>query len=411
MDRIKIIENTRKGMQRIAFLKLTCNLIRNSEDTINNFSRKLLQTVSKKITISVIENREIVESLFRKRLNSSPKYKSINWIKVKSILNGDIIDDMNIDIEIQDLYLSSSLLNSNTGSIYPDGYTDIATLAMNLNLVKSSMVLKTRGILIKNLSLDIVDYFKSFKNTNNPFLLQTNEKIIFLYIILSEDYDFLRHLIPKLAKLEKFNIENSATIVSDSIDECLKSFSKYILSAKEKDFTNKLQKSSNSIRFPKGKISGTGRAIYQIFLPRIELLTDLDIFCKRVKESYEYYNTQTSIVLSRFLESFSQQELIRDQFFKFANECFNLNAEPINDRQEAIENLKKNTNYLTSQVGFVPIEELIILTNTNLLFNETSKYMEIKSGIEFIKSYQQDNPQKINFAVDRQGKLVSLKFN
>lgn len=411
MNKIKIIRYTRKSMQRLGYLKLICLIASENSDTLQNFSNKFFGMISNKIKISVQENKENFKCFFLRKLNLSPKYRFLNWKKIKSITKNTEDEEYVVPIEVQDLYLTDKSLPSNTGSVFPDAITDIPSLALELGLLKGNMVVTSRGFLLKILTTNTIKSFLEYNQSNNPLKLTFEEKLILTFYLLCEDYDILRVLLPKICQKKQFGIKNSSDFVSESIKKLIKASKTLVLSINEKEFLNQLAKTAESIKNPKGTIHGTGRSIYQFFLSRCELLCDLGFLDKNDKYSANYTTNTKTPILSDFINRYDHEEFLNNHYFELISRLYALGASNHGkDTSIIIQKIKKYSVSLKSQVGYVPIIESILLLNSKLLREKEPYFVEINECIDIIKKYQKENQKLVRFAVDRQGKLVSVRF-
>ena len=411
MSKIKTIRNTRKTMQRLGFLKLICKIAQNKPDTIQNFSEKLYQIVSKKYSINFKDNKDIFKLFIEKKLDISTRYKYINWETIKTNLKNDSSEDLKAELEIQDVYLSSYILPSVTGAIIPTEKAEMISFAKQLGFLQDNLILTAEGTLIKNLSKDIYDLFCNYNPKKNPFKLDVEDKVVFLYYLLCKDYDILKFLIPKLVKIKTFSIEEQSEHIYNVITGVLKSKETETLSFDEKEYINKLSKTAESIKNPKGFIQGTGRSIYQFFLPRIEWFCDLSIVEKLDPTKSKYKITKNCTILSKYLEKYELRDLLNNHFFEMSSCLYDNKAgENKLTNEEVISIMKEVSSDLQSQVGYIPLTEGIIYTNLHLLKSQYKTYIEISNYIEIIKKYQKKNPKSIKYGIDRMGNIISIKF-
>ena len=394
-------------MQRLGFVKYTvykCSL--RDSSTLNGIGKGLLDTVTKKFSVSLNQS---VKDYIQLRLTNRI-YRDIREI-VKKIGEGSESNN-SVSLELQDIYLSSQNIPSKTGKLISDDRRKYPYFAISLGMVrKGTYSLLVRGkVLLEFTDKEEVESFNQPTNSINPFILTTDQKIIFLYSLLEGDGDVLNPLYAELTKKEdSFSDRDAGDYLPFIYHKIYKSFNSRVTTGVEKDKLERLRRSADTIEKWKGKpYTGKG-AREQSITPRLEPFVDLGFLKKQDPYKYEYrFSEQGGVFFDSFCVNEDVGKFLDDYFFLALNKSFKLEANPAK-KHEIMEALFSAFNTIKSPLGYAPIKEIALFGAIRALVDKR-EYFEIGQATKLIMEYQKSHPYAARFQVDRSGAPVYVKF-
>ena len=396
---IRVAKNPHRSQQRLGFLKyLTYRALQYDSNTIIGLGTDLLRVISKKVNI---ELNKSLETYIKYRLRG----------KFKNLLSDK---QLKIFLEIQDIYLASSQIPSNTGKLYlSDCEKRYPYLLSSLGLTRE----RTNSLLVRGkVFLEFVlkkelDSFIDYNKSLNPFLLNDYQKYIFLYSILENDGDVIKPLYIQLLKLkDSFTDWIAGDFLPDIYFKIIKNYRSNVTSGIDKEKLDRLYDSAKRIErwVYKPRTGGRGAKLDAI-TPRLEPFVDLNLLIKKNPYKYEYYlSEQGKVFFKLFCSNESVDKFLGSSFFFALNKTFELKANPIK-KDEIINVLFSAFNKIKSPLGYAPIKEIALLGAIKSLVNNR-KYFEVYQATEIIMEYQKSHPYKVRFQMNRSGAPVYIKF-
>jgi len=162
-------------------------------------------------------------------------------------------------------------------------------------------------------------------------------------------------------------------------------------------------------RLSKG-LKSTKDVLLHNITPRIEPFVDLGLICKPNPFLYEYTITDKTRFFIQLINGGSQEEFLRNSFFKTVNHLFSIDANHIDDEIFIFQEFYKAYTTLRTSYGYASILETSLLAGITCMVDR-KKYFEIYEAEEVIKAIRKKNPLLIRFNVTRSGKMNLVKIN
>jgi hypothetical protein len=395
-------------MQRLGFLKYLVSKASNQRSTTASFiGGNLLRTASQKFSILV--QSEIAD--YCNKIFSEQHYSSLRSQLQKAFFQQP---QGQIDLELQDIYLSQDIMPSKRGRILAEKEKDIhifPALAVSLGFFSpDTYMLTSRGRLFANMiSSAEIDAFNRISNIN-PMIVSFKQTLILLFSFLEADGALIKILYPAIIQKEnEFTDYEIGDIIGELLDDYLVRVEKLAVSMKDKVEISKLKKTNQKIKEWKGKkYVGVGARDEWATL-RLEPFVDMGLLSKPDKFAYRYNFTDGG---RRFVfelkSSNTLDEFLLDKYVSSSAEIFNIQASPITDSNRALESLKESNRLLANNIGYSDIIDTALLSAVSLL--QEGKYLEISDSIKILKEAQKNNPYNIHFNIDRWGNLKFISF-
>ncbi|HRD02024.1 MAG TPA: hypothetical protein PLP57_05190 [Candidatus Saccharicenans sp.] len=410
MEFIRAIENPRKCMQRLGFLKwLAFYCSKSATSNLSILGNNLISTVSKKILVPVTE--ELI--LYIKSALVSPVHRGI-FAQVNQQKNeGDI--KKTISVELQDAYLSSFDLPSRRGRLAKDEWFEYPSLAIGLALIKKGTYsLSVRGVSFLSLVIkEEIDAFKQYDKEFNPFKMSMKQKLLLLYCLVDNDGQMLKPLYKDIIKKDNTFSDIEA---SESLDEIfsglLKESRPRVRSGDDIKRIQRIEKTIERLKTVKGKPStGGGGVRHETIAVRLEPFVDLGLLLKPDPFAYRYRSTDaTKSFFEPLICSDGIDVFLRNSFFSTVNSTYKLDAVHHTGRDIVLPAIQKAFITLKSPLGYAPILEVSLLAAINSI-TENRTFFELSECLEILKSIQKERPELVRFNVDRWGTLTFVKFN
>ena len=404
----KIIGYTARRMQRLGFLKYLVSKASFERPTTASFiGGNLLRIVSQKYPILV--QSEIAE--YCNKIFSEQHYSSLRSQLKKAFLQQP---QGQINLELQDTYLSQDILPSKRGRILAEKEKDIhifPALAVSLGFITSdTYMLTSRGRLFANMiSPAEIDAFNQVSNIN-PMIISFQQTLVLLFSFLETDGELIKILYPTIMQKEKeFTDYEVGDIIGELLDDYLVRVEKSAINMKDKVEISKLKKTNQKIKEWKGKkYVGVGARDEWATL-RLEPFVDMGLLAKPDKFAYRYNFTDGGRrFVSKLESSNTLDEFLLDKYVSAAAEIFNIQASPVTDSSMALETLKESNRLLANNIGYSDIFDTALLSAASLL--QEGKCLEISDSIRILKEAQKNNPYNIHFNIDRWGNLKFISF-
>jgi len=412
MEFMRVLTNPDRCMQRLGFLKYL--VWRSAQSATNNLAtlgKELINGVSRKV--SVILTPQLQE--YVRIALTDDIYKNVRAALSKPLDENS--DRQVVQVEVQDVYLANSVIQSRRGKLVKEDWRKYPYLAIDLGLVRKG----TYSLLVRGqsfLSLVSEEERKAFgkqefSNTDvNPFQLSSEQKLLLLFSFSEKDGDVLSRLYSTLLPLsDPFTDRQAGDYLPEIYRSIAKESRKKARSGDDLLRFQKLLDAADKIEAWKGKpYSGKGARELAI-TPRLEPFVDLGLLAKPDPFAYRY---QVTVATRTFFEPLINAESIdyflHHSFFESASKAFNLNAEHRTGRETILPAIQKAYVILKSPLGYVPILEVCLLAGIYSII-ESGYYFEIFEATDMLKALQKERPELVRFNVDRWGALTFVKFN
>jgi len=409
MEFIRVLENPRKCMQRMGFLKwLVFDCSKSATSSLAKLGNNLISAISQKVTVPLTS--ELI--IYIKSALTSPAHRQI-FDKVKQHETQGGLE--NISVELQDAYLSSGNLPSRRGRLAKDEWFEYPSFAIGLGLVKKGTYsLSVRGLSFINIvPKEELQAFKQYNPDFNPLKVSIAQKLLLLFSIIENDGELLRYLYQQLLTNESvFPDIEASEFLPGILAEIIKEARSRVRSGDDLRRIGRIEKTIERFKNVQGKAStGGGGVRHETIAVRLEPFVDLGLLSKPDPFAYRYQVTDsTKTFFEPLINAESIDNFLLHSFFDTARKAFNLNAEHRTDRATILHPIKKAYDVLKSPLGYVPILE-VCLSAVIYSITESGCYFEITEATDTLKSLQKERPELVRFNVDRWGALTFVKFN
>jgi len=409
MEFISVLENPRKCMQRMGFLKwLVYDCYRSATSNLEKLGNNLISTISQKVIVPI--NSELI--LYIKSALTSPVHRQL-FDKIKQYETQGGLE--NISVELQDAYLSNGNLPSRRGRLAKDEWFEYPSFAIGLGLIKKGTYsLSVRGLsFISIVNQEELQAFKHYKPNFNPLKISTGQKILLLFSIVENDGELLKYLYKQiLTKDSVFSDIEASECLVEVFTEIIKKARSRVRSGDDLRRIGRIEQTIERLKRVKGKIpTGGGGVRHETIAVRLEPFVDLGLLSKPDPFAYRYQVTEaTRTFFEPLINAESIDYFLHHSFFEAASKALNLNAEHRTDRETILPVIQKAYTILRSPLGYVPILEVTLLAGIHSIM-ESGYYFEISEATDMLKALQKERPELVRFNVDRWGNLTFVKFN
>jgi len=409
MEFIRVLENPRKCMQRMGFLKwLVFDCSKSATSTLAKLGNNLVSTISQRVTVPITS--ELI--MYIKSALSSPVHRQVSD-KVKQQETQAGLD--NISIELQDAYLSSGNLPSQRGRLAKDEWFEFPSFAVGLGLVKKGTYsLSVRGLSFINIvPQEELQAFKQYNPDFNPLKLSIAQKLLLLFSIIENDGELLRYLYQQILTNEgDFSDLAASEFLLDVLTKIIKEARLRVRSGDDLKRIGRIEKTIERLKRVQGKPpTGGGGVRHETIAVRLEPFVDLGLLAKPDPFAYRYQVIDaTRTFFEPLINAESIDYFLHHSFFESASKAFNLNAEHRTGRETILPAIQKAYVILKSPLGYVPILEVCLLAGIYSII-ESGYYFEIFEATDMLKALQKERPELVRFNVDRWGALTFVKFN
>lgn len=406
---IKVISHVTRRMQRVGFLKQVVASASPQRPTSPlTIGKTLLHSMCHKYTVAI--GRELQE--YCDRVFSEQHYSELR-LKMRKALAQQPPGQLNL--ELQDIYLSQDVLPSKRGRILQEKDQDVHVfpgLAVSMGLLTpETYVLTSRGrLFLQTIASGEISAFNQLSDVN-PLSLSPRQITVLLFSFLQADGDLLSLLYPVLATIgNEFYDYNVGDIIGDQLSAFLERIDRSGGAMRDRDALSKLRKTTARIKQWKGKpYSGKGARDEWATL-RLEPFVDLGLFAKPDKFSYKYrFTTGGRRFVSDLQASQDLEAFLGGQFVSAVAHLANIDSYPASDSREVLEYLREAHHVLANNIGYSEVVDTALLAGTELLFGK-GRLLEVDNAIAILREAQKDRPHEIHFNVDRWGNLKFVSF-
>ena len=407
MSFLRALDSAQRPMQRLGFAKYVISRCAStSTSSLETLGRGLLETVRRKVTVSLTPE---VYTYARRRLKDrayTPLKQELNR------LGPDPGAGHTVRLEIQDTYLASSQLPSQTGKLVDEDWRKYPPLLLALGLIRpGTYSLMVAGLTLLRLTPDAeIAAFRQYAPQINPLLLDTKQRLFFLYFFLERDGDVLQPLYRALLERDvPFSDREAGDLLPAIFRDLEKRYRGRARSGDELQRLQRLLDGAASIEQWRGKpYSGKG-AREEHITPRLEPFVDIGLLDKPDPFTYRYVLPAAGRVLfTVFCEAGGIAAFLENDFFHTADAAFGFGTAPV-DETQVLARLYAAFDELKSPLGYAPIKEVALLAGIRALVDDGLRF-EMAEATELLKRTQRELPYVIRFNIDRMGNLVYVKF-
>lgn len=409
MALVRAFEHPSRCMQRLGFIKYAVSRCALS-DTSNlaSLGQALVTSAAQKVSITLTPE---ILTYVEKRLTDRA-YQELR--RTISKLPEESRFQSSVRLELQDIYLSSPELPSQTGKLVYEDWKRFPRFLSSLGLMRrGTYSLLVRGhVLLKLVPQEELTAFKEYIPEYNPFKLNLKQKLLFLRQFIEHDGEVLLPLLSQLCGLgESFTDRDAGDLLPSIFRELERKARPKARTGNDVEWLRQLLDVASSIEKWKGKpYTGKGAREESITV-RMEPLVDIGLLDKKDPSSYRYrISTAGKVFADCFAASNGVDDFLTKRFFQVCGSCFDITTEPAKDRHFILEGLYGSYNSLKSALGYAPITDVALLAGITSLV-EKGIYFEIEDAVNVLKEQHKEHPETMRFNIDRSGKLTYVKFN
>jgi hypothetical protein len=285
---LRVFDRITRPTQRLGYLKRLIKRVNaTATSNLDNIGNDLVDSVLRKTRVPLTEERvNYIKIRLSDRVYLNLKAQAQEWIK-----NGK--QAMEVQMELQDLYLADSSLSSQVGKLVKEDWRKYPALGLNLGLIRQGTYsINTRSLSFLHLiSEQEHQAFQEYLPEYNPFRISIKQSLLLLYSLLENDGEVFIPLLFTLSnqRSEKFNDREAGNLLPEIYKSVIARHRKRSLPVDMRERLEVLEKSADSISIIRSKegYSGGG-AREEASRPRLEPYTDIGIFSKPKKMQYEY---------------------------------------------------------------------------------------------------------------------------
>jgi hypothetical protein len=401
-----------RDMQRLGFLKLIVKKVVSAPSSnLNNIGLDLIDTVSRKINIKLNEDRV----LYIKRRLQARVYDGLKTAAKAYLTSGQF--EENVLMEIQDVYLADPKLPSQLGKLVKDDWKTYPLLGINLNLIRAGTFSPTTRAhsLLRFTSNQEILAFSEHDSEVNPFILNKEQSLVFLYSFFENDWEVVIPLMNLLSeRQENFSEREAGDLLPGIFRKIAKKYQRRSLSIELRQKLSSLEQSASSIeKYANVTNYSSATAREEQVRVRLEPYVDIGILTKPdpLKYEYSFSGFGKSLVnqINKIDDDEGNGEFLTRNFFSVVANAWDMSPLLLTKPEEIIPYLRSSWKDVASSSGYAPIEEISVVAGINALVNENI-CIEIDNARNALITYQKANPYKVRFTVDRLGALAHVKF-
>ncbi|MGQ9555748.1 MAG: hypothetical protein ACUVWR_16740 [Anaerolineae bacterium] len=415
MAQIRVLANAARPMQRLGYLKrLVRRVTVTSTSSLDNLGRDLIDTVSRKVTVPLNEERALyIKRRLYDRIYASLKSHADTWLS-----NGAPSQSPpTVAMELQDLYLADQSLPSQVGKLVSDDWSRYPPLAVSLGLIRAGTYsANTRALSLLHLTPeDELKAFQEYDPKANPMRVNRHQALLLLYSFLDADGDVLALLWShsSLREATTFTDRDVGNLLADIYRRIIERHRGRVLSADERSRLVGMERSAARIaQWRDQPYSGKGANLHAGTV-RVEPYVDLGLLSKPDPFQYEYTFSPAGRIWLEALAQTSTGEEVTEflgrRFFSTAAHAWGIYARSLSSPEDIVPHLRQAWRVIRSPGGYAPIEEMALLAGIDALL-EHSVVIEPMVAREALIAYQKANPYEVRFTVNRLGALAYARF-
>jgi len=293
-------------------------------------------------------------------------------------------------VEIQDVLLADPKLVSNTGGETDSSWGRMASITSDLGLIfANNRQLTDDGKFA--LSIADCDMHSGLEvlREKNPLILNSLEKIFYLFNYCRQDYAVLKPLMAlintKFKSESEFRYDGFSSIelvtLVESLDKHVRSYNQRLTRSSLEKITALRDKFERWGSETKGVARETlRRPIEDFLLPRLELLTDMGVLKKGNKYSYQYSQGHHWQSLLGFMsQQGAIEQMFTSGFFGYFAPGFGKDADDVMNPESILVAIRPYYEKTANRGGYAP-EEVLTIAAMTCLVDGSSKYFEIETA-------------------------------
>jgi hypothetical protein len=324
-----------------------------------------------------------------------------------------------VEIQLQDLWLSDRRLPSATGAITDEVIDDPPQLAESMRLIRASNLTRTdRGRALLRLLREDERRAAGVERANgappegNLFLLSPGVRVFLAYALLDADFDFVQVAYAE-PRPKAFKRSDFADRLNSACRTLRQRWARQTRSGSDRQLLARLDEWAKLIDRPRltGKKWGGGRPPDQLATLRLEPYVDFGLVTRKRRNAYLYeLNASQQAFFDELVAAEGPEEFLRNRMCASALVASGHQPQQVDD-EEIWTRVRDAYDALKSALGFASFEEVTLLAIGQLL-NESdgARYFEVGDGLRVMRERQKSEPRRVRFGIRRGGGLTYLKI-
>jgi hypothetical protein len=324
------------------------------------------------------------------------------------------------EVQIQDWWLADPALPSASGAITDRVWDEPPQLAAALRLIRDENYTSTdRGKALRAATGGATEAIRRGDAlTRNPFLLSAGARLFFVYVLLDEDFDFLRAAystqLPDLK--DSFTRMDFALRLDEACEQLRAAWVRRVRTGTDRQRIASLSKLATKIRevreeksVRENKTWGGGRTPDQLATVRLEPLVDAGVL-GRARFDYTYsINTDQRSFLEALVRAESADDFLERRLF--GSYLAGIGVRPERAPPDEIwTRIVEAHAEIRSNLGYAAFKEVVVLAMAHLADERLGPCFELQDGIEVIKEQARVQPRAVRFGITRGGGLTYVNI-
>jgi len=325
-------------------------------------------------------------------------------------------------IPLQDYYVRHH--PSRTGWLSREAFNEYAEyLARRLGFLDDAFRRTEAGDLLVDVLMrsDEREGFEQGEPRGNILILDTRQRVLFLYQLLAADGDFLVPYAGSIASrfgTSQFSYLEAGELLPGVCREVARTFSGYTYTADDREMLDKLNSTATRIEKHIAESiekQGSGSRREQTSIPRLEWLIDLGLAKRQptedsarvfaLTEQGRMFSVQASSLYAQYLSTrYADNALMAvldDHFYDLVSQLyFGGKAEPW-DEGDPVDFLRPAFDALSKLRGYYLLRPLLLLANLNALQSELPRFLEYSKVRDLLETAYQAAPDRFSYTIDR----------
>jgi len=314
---------------------------------------------------------------------------------------------------------------SRTGWLSREAFNEYAEyLARRLGFLDDAFRRTEAGDLLVDVFMrsDEREGFEQGEPHGNILVLDTRQRVLFLYRLLAADGDFLLPYARSIASqfgTSRFTYLEAGGLLPGVCREVARTFSGYAYTADDREMLDKLDSTATRIEKQIAEsieTKGSGSRREQTSIPRLEWLIDLGLAQRQPTEDSTRVFALTEEGRRFALQAFSQYEqylsrgvyadnaltsVLDDHFYDLVSQLYFGGEAKQWDEGDPVDFLRPAFDALSKMRGYYLLRPLLLLANLNALQSELPRFLEYSKVRDLLETAYQAAPDRFSYTIDR----------
>lgn len=323
---------------------------------------------------------------------------------------------------LQDFYVWQH--PSQTGWLSRDGFNEYAEyLPRRLGFLDDVFRRTEAGDLLVDVFMpeEQRQAFERDEPGSSILVLNTRERVLFLYQLLAADGDFLLPFVHTLAGrfgTAPFGYLDAGRILPEVCRDTARRFSSYGYTAQDREALRQLESTADKIEqqiVDSIETIGAGSRREQTSIPRLEWLIDLGLAERRptdestrvfaLTEAGVQFAGQAYPLYEGYLSSLyadrALTSMLDRNFCDLVNQLYFGGMGTALVEGDLVEFVRRAYATLSKLRGYYLLRPLLLVSNLNALESDVSQFMEYAVAVDALERTYQAGPERLSYSIDR----------